>query len=463
MPNEISVLQAKFIDFARGMPAVAISWRQIKRDIDLKVQSLAGVNPAAPSPFLGNVRMPVHSLAFSVFVEALDVNPSGNTAELGVRLIANIHPHNQPDQVIRSYVIESDPTALIGLELDDTTNEVHWQEQGGSMPRITPDWGPDADAVLNTTSIPDPKRDNYLAEVERQIIWLTGPSFVRLVAGVLPRYRLSEIVPWLRLSAPLRIELASPHIVITSTRATLLVGDCTPEAITIEPDPAFPYGEAIPAPTLDSSDIELAVYAPKTRLFEFFAKKVSPAIMVSDSGGGVVKWSLAGSIGLKSIVIDLKSAQGLTGVIAIDSSVDFVAGARAWIDGPSGSKLSLASASVLGTGNFGADIQLAVDVAARSLEAVLTITHSSLPNVSWDIGTPLGWPLDQIAGEILNHVSRQEIQKLAGSVSRIGKWEVVGLPLKYLDTYRPWETPIAHSEGLAGVSAFMGVRRFNDG
>jgi hypothetical protein len=248
-----------------------------------------------------------------------------------------------------------------------------------------------------------------------------------------------------------------------TSRATLLVGDCTPEAITIEPDPAFPYGEAVPAPTLDSSDIELAVYAPRTRLFEFFAKKVSPAIMVSDSGGGVVKWSLAGSIGLKSIVIDLKSAQGLTGVIAIDASVDFVAGARAWIDGPSGSKLSLASASVLGTGDLGADIQLAVDVAARSLEAVLTVTHSSLPNVSWDIGTPLGWPLDQIAGEILNHVSRQEIQKLAGSVSRIGKWEVVGLPLKYLDTYRQWETPVAHSEGLSRVSALMGVRRFNPG
>ncbi len=463
MPNEISQLQARFIDFAQGMPAIAISWSQIRRDIQLKVQSLAGVNPANPSVFLGNIRMPVYGLAFSVFIDALDVNPAGNTAELNIQLTTNIHPYNQPDQVIRSYAIRTNPTALIGLEFDETTNDVYWQEQGGSLPSISPDWGPDADNVLATTTIADPKRENYLAEVERQIIWLTGPSFVRLVAGVLPRYRLSEIVPWLRLSAPLRIELGAPHVLITATRATLLVGDCTPEAIVIEPDPDFPYGQAIPAPTLDSNSIELAVYAPRTRLFEFFSNKVAPAILVSDAGGGVVKWSLAGSIGLKHIVIDLRSAQGLTGVLAIDSSVDFVAAARAWIDGPSGSKLSLASASVLGTGNFGADIQLSVDISARSIEAVLTVTRSDLANPDWAVGTLLGWPLDQIAGEILNHISRQEIRKLAGSVTRLGKWEVLGLPLDYLDTYRQWERPDAHSEGLAGVSAFMGVRRINIG
>lgn len=463
MANGISNLQAKFIDFAKGMPAVAISWKQITRDIELLVRSLAGLSPAQPSVFMGNVRMPVYGLAYSTFIDTLSVTPAGTRAQLNVKLTANIHPYGDPDQVIRSYIIETDPISQISLEYDDTTYEVYWQEQGSAVPRITPNWGPNVDAVLSNTALPDPKRDSYLNEVERQIIWLTGPSFIRLVTGILPRYRLSDIVPWLRLRPPLKIDLSLPHVVITAPRATVTVGDCTPETLNIEPDPDFPYGELIPQATIKSDDVDLAVYAPKTRFFEFFAKKIEPAILVSDSGGGLIKWSLAGSVGLKSIVLNLITAQGLTGVIAIAASVDFVAAARAWIDGPSGSKLSLASASVLGTGDFEADVRLTLDISAGIIEAVLAVTNSRLPNVSWDVNTPIGWPLDQVANEILNHASKDEIRTLTGKITKIGKWDVAGLPLKYRDTLGQAEAPVAYSEGLDRVSAFIGIKRKNIG
>lgn len=458
MANQISDLQAKFIAFAKGMPAVAISWAQVNRDVGRVIKSLAGTNPGKPSSYMGNIRMPVYGLAYSVFLETLALIPRGTMGDLSIKLTANVHPDGHPDQVIRSYVIETNPSAVVSLEFEDTTNKVYWEERGGSNPKITPAWGPNADAILASTTISVPQKDHYLDEVERQIIWLTGPSFVRLVTGVLPRYNLGEIVPWLRLRPPLRVDLSLPHIVITSSRAAMTVGDCTPTTINIEPDPRFPYGHSIPVASISADAVDLAVYAPKTRLFEFFAQKIEPAILVSDSGGGCIKWSLAGSMGLKGIVVDLLTAQGLSGVIAIGASVDFVAAARAWIDGPCGTKLSLASASVLGTGDFGAEVRLSIDIKARYIEAALAVTKSVLPNVSWDISA-LGWPLDQIAGEILNHVSKDEIRKLAGTVTRIGKWELVGIPLEYLDTIGINEFSEAHAEGFAGVSAFAGIRR----
>lgn len=463
MAGQISELQEKFITFARGMPAIAISWQQIKRDVELTAHSLAGVNPGQPSVFMGNIRMPVHGLAYSIFINILELKPVSNTVELHVNMTANIHPYGYCDRVIRTYVIESSSATRMTLDFDEKSNEIYWQEQGSGIPHITPDWGATADISLDDTTISTPKRDNYLNEVERQVIWLTGPSFVRLVASVLPRYKLSDIIPWLRFSVPLRVDLAAPHVVITSSRATMFVGDCTLEMINIESDPHFPYGEHIPAPTITSDNIDIAVYVPRTRLFEFFAKKIEPAVLVSDSGGGSLKWSLAGSIGLKSIVVDLMTAQGLSGVISIKSSVDFVAAARAWIDGPSGIKLSLASASVLGNGDLEADIHLTIDDGAGFIEAELIVTHSRLPAVSWDVNTPLSWPLDEIASEILNHVSKQEIRKLVGRVTKIGQWDMLGLPLKYLDTLTKWERPVAYSEGLEHVSAFVGVRREGTG
>jgi len=456
--NALSELHWKFIQFAGGMPAIGISWSQVKLDVDRVAKSLAGVEPAQPSPLMANMRMPVYQLAYSVFVRRLTLAPRGSICEMETQMLVNVHTLSHPELVIRSYTVETATPANVSLGFDNAANEVFWQEQGSSQPKITPAWGSDADRVLSMTTIPDPKRDHYLDEVERQIIWLTGPSFVRLVADILPRYRLSEIVPWLRLHAPLRVDVTSPHIVITASRATVTVGNCSPETTEIVPDPAFPYGESIPRPTLSSGQVDLAVYAPRTRLFDFYAKALEPAVLVAVRGGGAIKWALAGSVGLNKLSLSVSTAQGTSGVLGIAAIIDFVAAAQAWFDGPCGIRLSLASASVIGSGDFSGELQINLDWGAQLVEAVLVVTKSDLPNPSFDVSTPLPWPLDQIAGEILRHVTQDEARKLAGSAVRLGRWHVVGLPLEYLDTVKPAELS-AHSEGWKSVSAFTGVWR----
>jgi hypothetical protein len=455
--SDISYLHRDFIDFAAGMPAIAISWRQIKRDVKYLEGELAGTNPDRPAPSLANIPMPVFDLAFSVFVEHLEVKQSGSHAVLDVKFRANVHLLGLPTEVIYSYVIETPNPVTLVLDYNRPGNEVFWRQQGSVIPRINGQFGPNADAVLAKSKIPEPRRDTYLSDVDRNIKWLTGSNFINLVTNVLIRYSLGELAWWFRFAEPIRFSVTSSHILITASRATLTIGDCNPESIEIEADPDFPYKETIPAPKIVSDHIDFAVYAPRTRLFQFFAKKIEPAVNVADNGGGVIKWSIDGSIGLKSLILDILTTQGLSGVLFVRAQVDFVAAARAWIDGPSGSRLSLASASVLGKGNFEAEIALQVVPKGAYVEAILRVTRADIPpgGVDWEVHTKLGWPLDQVASIILDYISKNEIRKLEGSVTRLGKWSVLGMPYKYLETLPNGYTPDTSVQGLHKVSSMF--------
>lgn len=442
------------IQFAQGMPAIAISWQRIGKDVNAFLKTLAGTNPGKPAPSMGDIPMPLYKLAYSAFVTKLTVQRSGNTALLDVELIANVHPSGMPDKVIYSYTVKTTNPAVLTLDFDKALNEVFWRQQGNVVPDITGNFDVNADAALALTTIPDPKRDNYVKDVDVPIKWLTAQSFIGLVTTALPRYSLGELVPWLTFLEPLRIKVTAAHILITSARAQMKVGLCNPVDVIIEPDPAFPYGATIPNPSV-SVVSDFALYVPKTRLFEFFAKEIEPAVLVSSSGGGLIKWSLAGSIGLRKITLDIHSATGISGVLGIEASVDFVGAARAWVDGPSGMKLGLASASVLGSGDFSGDVKIDVDLPTATIEAELQITKADLPNVSWDVNTPLGWPIDDVAGEILNQVAKNEIKKLVGQVKKLGRWSVMTLPWKYIETLPAGTTPKTACEGLKNVSGLF--------
>lgn len=307
----ISTLQFDFINFAKGMPAVGISWAQVKRDIDFLASILAGTNPGKPAASMGDIPMPVHNLAYSAFIERLTIAPKGSGAVVDIKIAANIHPRGAPADVIYAYEIETVTPAPVVLDFDQSTNEAFWRAEGIATPQINGQFGTNADAILATTDFPEPKRDSYLNEVDRIIKWITAPTFVRLVIQALTRYPLGELAPWLKFQAPVLTDYTASHVLITASKATITVGGCESSTITIEPDPQFPYGHTIPKPTLNSDGVNMAVYSPRTRLLDFFAKTIEPGIQVADSGGGSIKWALGGGIGLKALTIDIRDVLGL--------------------------------------------------------------------------------------------------------------------------------------------------------
>jgi hypothetical protein len=459
----ISELQHRFISFAKGMPAIAFSNDQIDRELKLIVTKLKGQYPDQPATSTANIPMPVYDLAFSIFLTDLNVKLYPGYAELKATLVATIHRRGRPDGVIREYKVETVDPIKIAFDYDAINRELYWRQDGIAFPKITPSWGIGADAVLAQTIIPDPKRDTYLAEVETPILWSTRNTFVALLIDVLPRYPLGEMAPWLSLLEPLRFDYAGDHTIVTASRALIAVGGCSPSTIVIEPDPDFPYGEQIPNPTFSAENVDIAVYLPKTRLIDFVSGSIEPAILVANQGrSGIIKWSVSGAFGLKQLEADIKTGivypTGLSvfGIIGIFTVIDFVGAARAWVDGPSGMKIGLAGGSVLGAGEFSADVRIEANLSAGYITGDLKVTKSELTNIDFDVNTPFSWPLDAIAGEILDHVTKKEIRKLTNQVVHLGRWDFMGIPLSYLDSLGEARAfPIM--EGLKGVSAYMGI------
>jgi hypothetical protein len=468
--NAISDLQSNFIAFAKGMPAAAISWRVITATVADLLGKLAGTNPGSPNPAMGNIPVvdnsvppkQIYNLAYSVFLDGLTISQAAGKANLYFKLTANVHPVNQSTLVIRTYTIETTTVVPVEIDYDYPTNQVFWAPSAKPAPQITSAWGPNAVTALAATTIPAPQQATYQNNIEPNFLSQTAAAVVDLVANALPKYDLGELLPWLKFQAPLQIGIGTSHVLFTSSYATLTIGECSPQTVNIVPDPNFPYGQTIPAPTLSDASVDLAVYLPRTRLIDFVSGLVEPAVQVSESGGGVIQWKISGSVGLNSLSAFVQTAQGLSGVISLQAGVNLLAGAKAWVDGPSGIQLSLASASLIGTGQLGADIVATIDLTSGVVTVTLTVTNCQV-QPKWSLDTPLGWAINAVGSQILNVVTSNEAQKLTGHVTQLGRWNVLGFLQGYLKTLPPGLQAIANSEGLANVSALIAVSSHDPG
>ena len=68
----------------------------------------------------------------------------------------------------------------------------------------------------------------------------------------------------------------------------------------------------------------------------------------------------------------------LTGLVSTKAKVDFFGLAKAWVNGPCGSRRNLAKADVIGEGKFGADMSFKFDLKTGSIDAELTVTRADL-------------------------------------------------------------------------------------
>jgi hypothetical protein len=468
MANGISDLHARFVNFASSMPAIAISWAQIGRDIADFVSSLqAGVHyPGTPSPSLANIPLPTYGLAYSVFVNNIDVRRAGLGAILDANIRATVHPVGRPDMVIKYYDIQTLLPNRVTLHYDQTTGDVYWLSVGGA-PTITPNWygtGPADPAViaaLQMTTIPAPQDVNFEQQVEVPLIWVTAPSFLRLVAGILPRYNLHQILPWITLEAPALFNLQSDHIIITSKRATSTVGECDPQTTVIDPDPNFPE-KPVPAPTIRDPEIDFAVYARQQTFSDFFSQPIRQQVKVSESFGGIIKLELSGSseIDCNNPYVVTQTSQGQKGIFILNNPVaNMTPEIKVEIDGPCGPISQAfdefdAVASITGEIDF--------DVVQRS---TVGFVHGKFHVTSYtlDAADTQNQPPDPIIAQVLdpikNGLANQEFNKLIGTAESRGQWPVLGLSTLYLKTMTLGDHPIAYAEGLAGVSGLVAVVR----
>ncbi len=463
-------LHLHFHEFAGGMPAIAVSTDVISKEIDALGFALAGIYPDTPAKSCKNIKIGKYKLAFSVFVTTVDFKISSGKALLEADLIATIHPDGDPGSIIRQYDVKTITPQQLFLDYQSTSKEAYWQPNGLSVPEMNPSWGKDYKEALKKTTIPDDQEETFMDEIEPLAISGGQSTFFNLLIDLLPRFSLHEIAPWITFLEPLQTSFSDDHLVLTSPLATLEIGGCSPKTVQVRPDPDFPYGESLPEVTYSGQDVDYAVYFPKSRLVGFAAELIQPAIMVNSGvRGGLIKWQASGAIGLKSFdsYIQTGVAQDklqLLTTLGISALIDFVGAARAWVDGPSGTKIGLASASIQASGDFAAKIQLTVNIPARVVEARLIVERSRLPHANFDVDTGLPWPIDDIISEIISHIAKDEVKKLTGTVVQLGRWDFFGLPLSYVNLLEALGgvTSVPYYEGAQNLSAIVGVLRHGD-
>ncbi|MDD9996687.1 MAG: hypothetical protein OXQ89_02975 [Rhodospirillaceae bacterium] len=466
-------LQVHCHDFAGGRPALAFSIEHIQRAIDAFGKALAGRFPDKPNPVMRDVRLPVYDLAYSVFLKELNLSIRDGSPQLWIKLLATVHPYENPSRVIATYEITIDKPFEVFLSYSETTRKLRWASQAIPLATVRPEFTENAEDILRKLNVPKPVLDNYERKVEAVILWTSSSSAVQLVVNALPPIDLGEMVPWLTLLDPLELNYGGRYLIISSEKVRMTIGACSPVDIIVEPDPKFPYQAADPIETKKSRSVA-AVYLPKSRLVELVSRNVIPAVMY-DTGerGGIIKWRMNGAFGLKEFTVDVAGGilvgnpwSGdfkLSGTLSASTAVNLSGVARAWIDGPCGVRVGLASASVQGDGRFGAAIEITYhspggvgtsDYGA-TLEARLVVTRSELdPNIDIDA---VGWPIDDIIGELVDHLVKKEIHKLSGVVRKLGKWDMVSVPSWLVDVVEDRARLGPVIESLSGVSSVIGI------
>lgn len=466
-------LQVQCHLFAGGRPALAFSLEHLEMAVLEYGTVLAGTYPDNPHPLMRNTKLPVYNLAYSGFVRTLELDLSGGTPTLAAALVATVHPFNEPTQVIATYEVTLDRPLDVYLDYSESSRELRWAPRTSPLANVVPRLMPDAQQILERLGVPPPVLDTYERKVEGIIIWSTSNTFVQLVIDALPSIDIGEMAPWLTLQDPLQFDFGPRYLVVASERARMSIGDCTPVDVIVEPDLDFPYQEAAPQGNQRSQAI-IAVYLPKTRLVQFVAKNVMPAIMYDTrERGGAIRWRMNGAFGLKEFKLDVAGGLQvgnpgpgdivLRGALSVSTEIALTGVARAWINGPCGSRIGLASASIQGDGAFAADIVITYSSPGSpgsppygaSLGATLAVTQSELdPNIDIEA---VGWPIDDIIGMLTDHLVTREVHKLAGIVRRLGSWSMMSVPSWLVDLLPAGDRFAPVIETLEGVSTVFGI------
>lgn len=438
-------LQVELHSFAAGSPAFAFSIAALHQAVSHYAKSLSGKYPDEPHPLMANAPLPLYGLAYSCFIDELRLAFTGEDVQLYSMLKATVHPFGRPRDVIAYYAVILENPLDVHLEYEEPSRTLRWACRTSPRAKVFPAFTPDAETILASLQFEEPLLETYERSVERAIIWNTSNTFVQLVLSALPTIDLGEIAPWMTMISPLRIKVGDRYLCVTANKIRLSLGGCVPNEITSEPDPSFPYTKVLPGKT-EASKVLLAVYFPKKRLVDYVAGNFQPAIGF-DTGnrGGLLKWRAAGAFGLQSFSIDISgkievgnpwSGGNITlqGLLTISTALTISGVARAWVDGPCGTKVGLASADVLGDGKIKADfsvtyhspLDLSGSQTGAALEAEFAITQADVdPNIDINL---VGWPIDDIAGEIGDYIIGKEIRKLAGKIRQQRRWDVMSVP-----------------------------------
>ncbi|MEQ1758230.1 MAG: hypothetical protein ABL986_07925 [Vicinamibacterales bacterium] len=360
---------------------------------------------AVPAPSNTNIAMDQASrVRFSFLFDASTFRLSG-TFECSVNVRVWLHPAGQSHAAIvtAEYQIQN---ARIEPIFDTAVKEFKWTTRSvGSVVLASETWSPtDAALVAAGYALPDGSgdRQRFLDEIYYGFKWLNARN---LLPSVLTNIPFPQVQNWFlpfSLQFPFTTSVFDDYLVVWTNEVRAVFHDCgnINDGSTApvsqwqlrpgSPNPESPYDAQTPG---------FAMYLGAQNLVSWQALRLAPAVMLSDSGGGFLRWSYDVAVSVRSFMLDLIPGQG-GGRLELNSGLRAVGQATAWVDGPSGSRLSLATAALTADGQVRVTAEVEFEAKTRQLVLETTV-RAAIDRNSVDLtGGGLVWPLTAVGAEI---------------------------------------------------------------
>jgi hypothetical protein len=330
--------------------------------------------------------------------------------ELSIKLKVWLHPKgDSANPIVTLEFIIGD--AQLEPLYDAAISEFCWISKSSTTVSITSEvWGTDGALIAAGYKKPDNTADKqrFLEEIFYGFKWV---SLRNLLPSIIRNIPFPQIQKWFLpfvLRAPFKSHVSDGYLMVWTDDVLNIFQDCgqsqTPSAppkgtISQSGSPASPYDQFRPS---------IATYIAATNLLSWQASQLAPAVMLSKNGGGFVRWSYDLAVSVTSLVLDLLAAPN-GGGLHLGLTIRIAGIASAWIDGPSGTRLSVATATLTADGSVDASAMVQYTPQTGHIDLETTVS-ANIDKSSIDLAG--GGLFGQIEAEVIELLIKTGIFKI---------------------------------------------------
>jgi hypothetical protein len=327
-------------------------------------------------------------------------------------------PGDPTAEIVRvAYRIEG---VRVGAEYDASRNNCAWTPAAPATPNMVGETWEATGAHLVAAGFVDaagnPDRDRFLREIYYGFVWINAAQLVATIFRAIPFPQLQKYTGPLRLKPPFQFEVVDSHFAVWTDEVDIIDVHCGGGNIPKPPASANWHAipHAGPKSPREGSEPVLGLYVAAQTLVSWQAGYLAPAVSFSSSGGGFIRYDLDATVSLRSLDLSVQPDPN-GGSLSIDAGLRLTAQADSYMNGPCGTRLSLASATITGNGSAHADVRIRYDRPSRALRLELDV-RADIDQTSVHVTS--GGLLGGILGEIVEILYKSGIIKVDTSYRR---------------------------------------------
>jgi hypothetical protein len=347
------------------------------------------------------------SVRFSFLFDSASFQLS-TTLGLSVKLKIKLHPNGKPNEPIVTVDYDIQDAQLEPL-YDTAVAEFCWiSASTGSISLADETWGTDQ-ALIDAgyqKSDHTADKEKFLEDIYYGFKWLNSRALLPSIIRNIPFPQVQKWFLPFALMSPFKYAVQSRDLIIwTDVVRNVFQGCGTSETPSTPPSPSWRVRPGSPAPSsrFDNADVPFALYIAATNLVSWQAGQVAPAVMLSGGGGGFIRWSYDVAAAVRSLMLDLIPAPN-GGGLSLHLALRIAGLATAWIDGPSGTRLSLATAGLTADGTVDATAIVEYDPKSGHIDLETTVA-AAIDKNSVDLSG--GGLFDEVLADIVEFLFKR--------------------------------------------------------